>query len=82
MAGIEKVVTASYRKELVSEILKQGYPGKAYPREVLGDIVLRHDSGVTSVDLDNVVAASAITKVRACIHCLLLKYCRNNRQSA
>jgi len=95
MDGIEKVVTANYIKELVekqakthkevSEILRQRYPGveglseRSVRRFCATNNIQRHDSGLTSVDLDNVVA-SAIAKVRACIYCHLSKYYRNNRQ--
>ena len=94
MAGIEKVVTASYIKELVekqakthkevSDILRQGYPGveglseRSVRRYCATNNIHRHDSGLSSVDIHNVVA-SAIAKVRACIYYLLLKYCRNDR---
>ena len=85
MAGIEKVVTVSYIKELVqkqakthrevSEILWQRYPGveglseRSVPRYCAMNNIQRHDSGLTSVDVDN-VAASVIAKVRASICCL------------
>ena len=94
MAGIEKVVTADYIKELVEkqgkthkevgEILRQGYPGveglseRSVRRYCTTNNIQRHDSGLTSADLDNVVA-SAIAKVRACIYCLLSKYHRSIR---
>ena len=95
--GIEKVVTVNYIQELVekqakthkevSEILRKGYPGiaglseRSVQRYCATNNIQRRDSGLTSVDLDNVVA-SAIAEVRACIYCLLSKYYRNNRQSA
>ena len=76
MAGIEKVVTVSYIKELVekqaqthrdvSEILRQRYPGveglseRSVRRYCATINIQRQDSGLTSVDVDNVVA-SAIT---------------------
>ena len=76
MAEIEKVVTVSYIKELgekqaqthrdVSEILRQRYPGveglseRSVRRYCTTNNIQRHDSGLTSVDVDNVVA-SAIT---------------------
>ena len=85
MAGIEKVVTVSYIKELVekeaktdrevSEILRQRYPGveslseRSVRRYCAKNNIQPHDWGLTSVDLDNVVA-SAIAKVRASIYCL------------
>ena len=74
--GIEKVVTVSYIKKLVekqaktqrevSEILRQRYPGvegrseRSVRRYCATNNIQRHDSGLTSVDVDNVVA-SAIT---------------------
>ena len=93
MAGIEKVVTVSYIKEFVekqakthrevSEILRQRYPGVEglFERSVRRYCAtyVRHDSGLTSVDLDN-VATSAIAKVRASIYHLISKYYRNNGQ--
>lgn len=97
MVGIEKVVTTSYIKELVekqskthkevSEILRQGYPGvdglseRSVRRYCATNNIQHHDSSLTSVDLDNVVA-STIAEVRVCIYCLVLKYCRNSWQSA
>ena len=76
MAEIEKVVTVSYIKELVekqakthrevSEILMQRYPGveglseRSIRRYCATNNIQRHDSGLTSVNVDNVVA-SAIT---------------------
>ena len=69
MAGIEKVVTVSYIKELdekqaktnreISEILRQGYPGvkglsKRSVRRYCATYE-RHDSGLTSGDLENLV---------------------------
>ena len=84
--GIEKVVTANYIKELVekqgkthkevSEMLRQGYPGVEGPsnrsvrRCCARNNIQHHDSGLKSVDLNNVVA-SAIAKLRTCIYCLL-----------
>ena len=71
MAGIEKVVTVSYIKELVekqakthrevSEILRQRYPGvkdlsKRSVRRYCATYE-RHDSGLTSGDLENVVTS-------------------------
>ena len=83
MAGVEEVATVSYIKELaekqakthkeVSEILRQRYPGieglseRSARRYCATNNVQRHDSGLTSVDLNNVVA-SAITRVRVCIN--------------
>ena len=76
MARIENVVTVSYIKKLVekqakthrevSDILKQRYPGveglseRSVRRYCATNNIQRHDSGLTSVDVDNVVA-SAIT---------------------
>ena len=76
MARIEKVVTVSYIKKLVkkkakthrevSEILRQRYPGveglseRSVRRYSATNNIQRHDSGLTSVDVDNVVA-SAVT---------------------
>ena len=76
MARIEKVVTVSYIKKLVekqaktqrevSEILRQRYPGveglseRSVRRYCATNNIQRHDSSLTSVDVDNVVA-SAIT---------------------
>ena len=83
MAGIEKVVTVSYIKKLVekqakthrevSEILRQRYPGveglseRSVRRYCATNNIQRHDTGLTPVDVDNVVA-SAIAKVRASIY--------------
>ena len=76
MARIENVVTVSYIKKLaekqakthreVSDILRQRYPGveglseRSVRRYYATNNIQRHDSGLTSVDVDNVVA-SAIT---------------------
>ena len=76
IARIEKVVTVSYITKLVekqakthrevSEILRQRYPGveglseRSVRRYCATNNIQRHDSGLTSVDVDNVVA-SAIT---------------------
>ena len=89
MAGIEKVATVSYIKELVekqakthkevSDILRQRYQGveglseRSVRRYCATNNIQRHYSGLTSVDLDNVVA-SAIAKVRESIYCLISKY--------
>ena len=70
MARIETVVTVSYIKKLVekqtktyrevSEILRQGYPGveglseRSVRRYCATNNIQRHDSGLTSLDLDNV----------------------------
>ena len=70
MAGIEEVVNVSYIKELVekqakthrevSEILKQRYTGveglseRSVRRYCAANNIQRHDSGLTSLDLDNV----------------------------
>ena len=83
MAGIEKVVTVSYIKKLVekqakthrevSEILRQRYPGveglseRSVRRYCATNNIQRHDTGLTPVDVDNVVA-SAIAKVKASIY--------------
>lgn len=76
MARIENVVTVSYIKKLVekqakthrevSDILRQRYPRveglseRSVRRYCATNNIQRHDSGLTSVDVDNVVA-SAIT---------------------
>ena len=76
MTRIEKVVTVSYIKKFVekqakthrevSEILRQRYPGveglseRSVRRYYATNNIQRHGSGLTSVDVDNVVA-SAIT---------------------
>ena len=70
LAGIEEVVNVSYIKELVekqaktnkevSEILKQRYTGveglseRSVRRYCAANNIQRHDSGLTSLDLDNV----------------------------
>ena len=70
MAGIEKVVTVSYIKELVekqakthrevSEILRQRYPvveglsKRSVRRYCATNNIQCHESGLTSVDVDNV----------------------------
>ena len=78
MAGIEKIVTARYVKELVeekgkthrevSDILVQQHPGvnglseRSVRRFCATNGIRRHDSRLTCVDVDNVVT-SAIVEV-------------------
>ena len=73
MAGVENVVTARYVKELVEEkgkthkevadILRQQYPGvnglseRSVRRFCATNGIRRHDSGVTGVDIHNVVTS-------------------------
>ena len=72
MAAIEKVVTASYVKELVegqgkthketSQILKQAFPGedglseRSVRRYCAANGIRRHDSSLACLDIDSVVS--------------------------